>query len=546
MEIKRENIGRIALLDKAVSDLNKLIDNGDLSKKEAYGIIKRLNTDIKSAEGPIINVPKIQESIIYNYQFEDIVQSINYNYIYYAAELDLLNSVSKVVAAFIDGEIERARIILSDASDMVDILKVYMTATVKNANTIFVKKEDFNSSDFDITDGYITSKIGSEKSCSITGIDISTNGMVGNLLELENTVDKYRPLESYEVKFIDESSTFSNKARLKDKNENTVFEVEAYEVVDDKDTSIIPLVIKKGTLLNGINTYQEIKWNLAPSNGKLTCLIGIDSSTPFNILSINPNLNSDYQKVKSITVSKDGKTWYLIAEDVFLVAGINTFDERFSEYKGRGAFYIPYSGIMYARIEMEQDTPYIASIAHCLYHKEKETIPQMGEIWSVTNEDKTELFRSGTIKINDIELCKDAMAIDAKRWRISLKDIDLTAAKYSRESILETKPFSIGGNIAKVGISVKEIIPEGCSIKYELSHNNGISWNEINPIERNSNIEIISFSSSEKESKLKSMKYVKVDVLPTSLILRITIHTDKNSTPAIKNITINPVLSMEF
>lgn len=548
MEIKREHVGKVAILDKAVNELNELVSRKDISKAEALGIIRRLNKRLQEVHGEVVVVDKIQEdSLLYVEQLEDLVSSINYNYTYYAAEIDLLNSVAKVVSSYIDGEIERAKESLNKAADIIGVLKVYLESKSKNPHAISVTRDDLSGGDFSLFGNNITAKESSSKKSSVSSIDVRTNGMVGNLLELEKSVPIFTPLNDSDVKFIDERNIFNNKARLKDSSLNTVFELEAYEVDSAVAEQLILLDIKKRAITeeNRGASFVPVLWNKSPENNVLTATISVESSNTFNTITIEPNLINTYQKVRSITVSSAGENWTSIVEDVFLVPDINKFDENFSHQKGLGVFYVPLPDIRYAKIHLEQDTPYKTNIAHCFYHKEGETTPMYGEFWSVTNEDKLDFFKSDTIKVNNVELGKDAMAIPGKRWSISLSNISLSLNKYNRESVVETKEFHVNGKVLKLGLSSKEIIPDGCAVVYEISHDGGFTWTKINPIERTEGAEIISFSNNEFSSDLNSVKYVEVDSLPSSLRLRVTISTDRNKTPIISNLILNPIVSLE-
>ena len=555
MEVIREDVGKITLLNKIVNDLNILVSDNEITKVESFGILRRVNKLLSNITGEVIPVDKIEDdSIVVNSQFKDIVESINYNYVYYAAEIDLLNSMAKVIEAYIDGEIDKAKNAVNESSEILNILKTYLLAKTSNPFAINVIDDDIIGSQFGKEDEYIIAKKASSKNINITSLNVDTNGLVGNLLELESTVPTYDPLDDYEVKFIDERNVYSNKARLKDNNDSTIFELEAYKVKEEIENTLILLDIKKRVLGDNTNNYESIVWNKAPDNNVLTATVTIGTSSYFNTIQINPNLINSFQKVRSLSVSTNGRDWITVVENVFLVPDINAFDENYSEYRGNGIFYIPIGGVQFAKIIFEQDTPYETKIAHIHYHKENDPNPYYGEQWVVTNDDKQDHFRSETIRRTIInsngttsieELGKDAMAIEAKRWSISLKNIYTKLSKYERESFLETKTYRLKGKLLSVSISSNEIIPVGTSVKYELSHDEGLTWTMINPVHRSKGQEIISFSNNQTYIDNTAVKHIEVDTLPTSVKLRITINTDKNNTPTIKNIIINPVLSLE-
>ena len=546
MELVRENVGKVAILNQIIYDLNSLIENNEITKSESFGILRRVNKQLSSFDGEIIPVDKISyDSIITTSQIKDIVDSINYNYIYYAAEIDLLNSVSKVVSAYVDGEIDKAKEEISNTSTLVNIMKNYLTAKSNNIYAVQVLNSDMIG-DFDIIDNYIVSSVSSTKQTGISEINISTNGLIGNMLELDKSVELYTPLEDSEVLFIDEKNIFLNKARLKDTSEDTVFEVEAYKVLDNVVNDLLLLTIKKKY---EDSVYKTVDWNKAPENNILTLTVTLKTASQFNTIVVSPYLINTYQKVRSVSVSVDGVTWNTIAENIFLVPEINAFDERYSLYKGNGVFYNPFNSCQYAMIVFEQDTPYLTHIAHCLYHREGSTVSEPGEEWCVTTDNKTDFFKSDTITMYDglsyYELGKDAMAIEANRWSISLKEVKAINQQYNRETIITSKTYNFNGNILNVSIDTESIIPSGTSVKYELSHDDGVTWNKINPVSSSGGVEILSFSSSENYLDDTSVSVIQVDELPRSIKLRITIKTDKNNSPAIKNIIINPVLSME-
>lgn len=118
---------------------------------------------------------------------------------------------------------------------------------------------------------------------------------------------------------------------------------------------------------------------------------------------------------------------------------------------------------------------------------------------------------------------------DKIRWAIGIKELGLFSYKYSEVGEIVSAEFRFPAIVKKVSLKVDEIIPNKYPgnqkwIQYFVSHNNGLNWYRINPIDSSSNLSgqsfiprILNFNSQSIENDTDNDKFITTDKPVNSL-----------------------------
>ncbi len=237
----------------------------------------------------------------------------------------------------------------------------------------------------------------------------------------------------------------SNIAAMVDNNPDTWFEFE--RVVTKNQESPTPLVM-------------NISFNLGEPK-------------IINHIIVNPNNfgTRTVLNIESIDTSLDGQSFISIKDDIPIV-GYEVEDEEnvfrlapsTSKFAGQGVYTFTPRKVQFVKITLKQNEPYV-------------------------------ILTAGGEKL---------------RYAIGIRDITLKSLAFKSKGEVISKPFTVNDEIKKVMLEVTQtptVDSELTNIKYFVSHDDGVSWNQIQPkhISALSGIqstvpEIVNFNTSDSNS----------------------------------------------
>ena len=558
MNLVKENAGRTAVIARAVSELENLVENNEISPEIAYGVLKRMLRELKTTDGIIVEFPRMEkDAFIRTEDINELVRSANYNYLFYSTEVDIISAIGEMISSLIDGKITAATEACQRAADAIGNLKLYSQYKASNPNSVVISK-DMISTKHNIMDEYITANIISSSFCSINVDDVRTNGMLGNNLEFEENVPIGIPLSSSEIRFIDESNDSEKTNSLIDNDRNTLFETELYSIPNDIKKMIVPIKIEErifisdkiatssddwGTPVGSHYSLVPVEWHI--DDGELWTILILKSSNPISIIEIDPKINSAYQRIEFVQASTDGTDWYTIGGPTILAPNTSAFNDEEMTYRGKAIYSSHIANARYIKIKLTQDTFYTTIGAHAAFRHPTETIWIEGNPWNKSIKAKLDFFKEEQVPLKNSEFDKSSkfvFAIPLRRWVISLRNISAMYNKYSSSTIVETDKIEFNNFIERMSFSAVEKIPEGTNIKYSVTHDEE-TWIDIEPVERAGGREIIVYSSGGYTNpSLLGVTYVEVDEMPKTIRFRLEIISDGAKTPLFKSLIINPIL----
>lgn len=192
-----------------------------------------------------------------------------------------------------------------------------------------------------------------------------------------------------------------------------------------------------------------------------------------NHIIINPNNfgTRTVLNIESIDTSLDGQTFTSIKDDIPIV-GYEVEDEEnifrlapsTSKFAGQGVYTFTPRKVQFVKITLKQNEPYV-------------------------------ILTTGGEKL---------------RYAIGLRDITLKSLAFKGKGEILSKPFTVNDEIKKVMLEVTQtpvVDSELTNIKYFISHDDGVSWNQIQPkhLSALSGIqstvpEIVNFNTSDSNS----------------------------------------------
>lgn len=517
---------RNAVIAKLISGLST-----DTAKIAA---IKDLDRRLSEAKTPV-EIPRIVEKgWLRTEDLDDVVSAVEVNLTYVALMADLLRAAGAMSQALIDTRAQAADTATKEAEHYINDLLLYLAARKAGGDAIIVNPKDITG-DFSTFGGAIIPKVVSANRANIAVKSVNTNGFKGNLLEIDKNTDVGTSLQS--VKFIDPNGDRADAGQAFDEDEDSIFEVEALKIVDDEWIEFGVTKWISGVLTN-------ISWNEEPNGGKLIAeIVARVPGGRLSTLALVPDLsNTEKIDIDSVEFTKDDSSKWVSA------VGKSKAGRATGAYEGVDAgtalWVIPGGRAKNIKIRISQDTPYRTKVATADFVAHGTTTPLVPGVPLTDISSKRQYFTPSTsIQLGNKTLDRKIVARLADRWCIAIKSIDGRANEYTRSSTFQTDSYDLPAECERVAISVDEIIPDGCTVSYEISHD-GVTWSPISPVGRTSGREVVIFGSGGNANPIQDpgATFVQTDKPVKTLALRVLMTTRGTDAPAISNIAIHPLL----
>jgi hypothetical protein len=357
--------------------------------------------------------------------------------------------------------------------------------------------------------------------------------------------------------FVDPDDKNSSTGFIVDRLTDTLFEVESYQLKPSDE------VVQNENLYPGIlarilkydnNSLKPLDWNNGPFGGSLYLDLTLRGSSSYiSAIKIKfadrtdpSGMTIPMPSVERVDVSIDGSEWTPTnyrQEAVVLPSGADL------------VIHVNSTQASYVKIRFRQNISYstiIGTAAHWLIDK----ITGEGR-WLSTNEEpafivnvdkKTSWFNPSTgTDLQGNMILRKIFGVSASRYSISIREIVGESYQYKPISVAESKTYRFSEPIDRVMIRATEFIPEGCSVNYDISHDEGATWTSIYPIERSGqgSDSIVFSEGSLSNPNIQSATYVQVSEKPKSMKIRLKVNSQNNVSPSIQKVSIEPVFSRE-
>lgn len=286
---------------------------------------------------------------------------------------------------------------------------------------------------------------------------------------------------------------------LKDNNPMTWFE---YEMVD-----IIPKEYKKIKKYNIYYTTAEgnLRWCNHIEQLYMELLGGFKEPQYINRITMYPyfknsSTSSTSQKqvprLDYLRISQDGTEWRtLTPENFYLTDSYNLADP--DTYDTCTIWEFEPTLVQYIHLRMTADEPQQAiGIGHYFYLDT--TTDKRIDGPNPPLENPTIYDNSMDDAINRVS--RRLEVLEGKRWTFGIRDISYFLTTYLSDGSAESKSRVFDKNISYVTLTTEDFVPEGGLIRYYISADNGKTWAEIRPTNREATSEysanaVVSFNN---------------------------------------------------
>jgi hypothetical protein len=549
VDIKKYDDAKFIAVKRKIDILTKQVVAGEISPAIATGRLERFMHSLDISDGVIIELPRIAEdSFLRKEDLAYLAEALSTNYAVISSELDVAQAVTESVGELVKTRDTALKEACAEAAGAIDTVQAYIAARRKGAGSLNITPEVLTG-DFSYWGGAIGAKITGSRKVNFAIESVETNGIESNLLELDESVESGLSLEPSEIIFANNQlEPASSERSLLDKSVATYFEVEQYSIPPFvKDNNYVPMIIEREE--NGIlkpytwdvdsRTQLYLEMTFSVDGGKLSQFV------------INPFLEDAARvSVELIEACDDQGRWHIVDRNKILVPDVSTYIGSGYAFKGMGVWQMPMAQATMVRIRLKQDSPYQTIIAHAGYLQRTGANTLTGSAWVSgpayrIGASRASYFTPAPILFSDgRRIERHIIGIAAHRWTIPIREISGYSNSYAKTSVMTSSDFDLGGMCSATSISATEQIPEGCSILYELSPNQGRDWVELSPVERSSgDNEVLRFSSGGQSNPNRpGVKYLDVDAPVKNLRIRITIKSVDNISPTISSLSINPVM----
>lgn len=394
--------------------------------------------------------------------------------------------------------------------DRIDYDKITMSPlTIEGGNVTLPQKSKVSALD----DATAMILLGSRPN-TLAPVGALSNGYPGNSHEIvTSTKDFDTTGKSLSLNFVGASNNRSNYGAVLDNNPNTWFEFE--KVVP---TQLVNSVSEKDYGFSYKTAYDNYHyWTDELADGVLKLCLEINLNDVKTINAIDVAMYTPANRLaKTAKIAK------------ILVVDENNNSQNVS-YTHTGTFY-KFNAINARAVQLffEQDSSYTTEIGHIFYTKKylsedangyKQSvvnriaeannridgpIPWITEIGAVIEEDTTrsEVFYApftkespnlsvndtlsnlkAQIGIEDVEMGVER--IQAERYCIGIKDIQIYEAEFEEEGELITKPFYFENPLERISLNISEADGFNANwLNYDISIDDGITWYPIIPLHR--------------------------------------------------------------
>jgi hypothetical protein len=389
-----------------------------------------------------------------------------------------------------------------------------------------------------------------------------TNGQTGNFLEVGSDLDMMVALDGTLFRFIDPQDAHAIPSAITDGNDTSMFEVEGYvtpgqpaAIVNNRN--IMPdtrVKVERAVRSDGNITMTPVDWSHFESSDGLYAEVTMQiASGSVSAIKIKVAERTDIlgmsiplPSVERVDISLDGKTWTSVP---------SRYDAISSAAGGEIVVHVNSGTASFLRVRLRQSSPYLTTVANACHW----FIPKNGSdghwmmgdsepVYKIGLHGKADWFRPTILKDVDGNLIeRRVFAMPANRYSISIREVSAELYRYASETVVESQEYKMPAPVESVMLRVSEIVPDGTSISYEVSPDNGGSWIEIVPVERSGQgAEVILFSTGGYSNpNIKSAKYVSVKSYPTSLRVRARLSASDSKAPSFQNLSIEPTFSEE-
>jgi hypothetical protein len=536
--VGRIGAGKAAVIRMLAAELISKVRNGTATIDDIGPSVDALAKRINNG-GTLASLPRVEDgAFVRREDISDMIAAANLSYAYLTAEADTLEIVTKMIAYLANGRIDSAEAAVTTAADLVGNLQTYTKIRRGGANGIVVDLRNV-SGNCQFESGVLISQIKSSRSIKPQVVGVRTNGRPGNLIELNGNITLNTPLESYEISFVDPMGDRSRESALDDNDPSTIYEVEAIRI---NPSVLTASYIETPIRIPVEGGYEDIVVNQPPANNELWAEITIIVPNDSSMLQLIPALiNSQKIIVDSILVSSDGTDYKEIVRDFTITPETNAFVDEGGTNAGTGLFFLPSTKVNYIVLRLKTHDAYITKFAHATERNADGYVVPSAYDASTT---KAGYFSPQTTSSSGETRLREVVAIPGVRWSIPIRSLMLTKNEYESTSSFETETYRLASPCERVAISAVEDIPDGTSIQYEITHDDGRTWTPITPVERFGGKEIIVFGADTTGNPNSAQTtYVAVTSPVTSLRVRATYHSIVTATPALRNLTIQPMTS---
>lgn len=310
----------------------------------------------------------------------------------------------------------------------------------------------------------------------------------------------------YEKNYVNESDrekalNFGFKYQFNDTNNNK------------SNANYVDYGLAKGDLLD---------WADGPSGGILKLNIEFDLKSIKNINKINyipfdleGNKNHP-TLIKKVEISSDNNSWETVYPmNVIVASSANLENTNISGniLINEAQWAVDNKEVRYIRFSIEQSRAVDTKIGHTYYKTRRRTIRKVdpndpGKIIETiiggdrvegpmpTTSNPTKYYDPSFSIVEDSSLqdnlystlVKNVEIFQGKRWAIGIRDISIGQSEYSTYSEIISQEFKVNGTIDRISLEASSYIPESFPtgtlwIKYFISPDNGLSWNQISRIQ---------------------------------------------------------------
>ena len=496
-------------IDSLLSQINYDYNNGNIrTETEYYYKIKNMLSDFyNSLTKPIYKYrPAISTPISSDYN--SMIIEANKDMEYIIKDCETLGDF--VSQSFVDADLTRTMMSNELAYITKKITAIGESVTANQSLGTVIFTELFNdlemmsntnsarSCHVNTSDGILTLRQGAKSSISIAKVEIdnnNSNGFPGNT----HCVDTL----NNELHFIGQDELHHDINAIVDSNKDTWFEFELFSITDE---------VRKQCNSFGFDYNEGISWVNNEDILKLKIIIHLESVSKCSWITLTPYL-SEIKGVKNCILDKCEV--YTDSGNVYKISTAQAFDDTLvfpfppqnverieltfiqpSKYQTKiGHFY--YTSVdttnmsifqeydysdMFARIDGEKNSIGLLGIK---YDPNTKWITYASSIDKLptSNYIKDKLF---TLPENTISSKSNQEILDAYRYMIGIREVNITSCVFTDYSEYISKNFITNDVITSITLETKEYIPgnDPDILRYYISLNNGVTWHQIYPMHR--------------------------------------------------------------
>jgi hypothetical protein len=503
-------------IEEMTKVLMKKLDNTNLSEEERSAIISdTINSYFLTATSHSFTKRKLSKSSALiaddlDTTFEEIEMDLSVLY------KEMANITDGILKNF-NYAASQKRSLLSSIKELGSTIKEYGLITQGTTKNSIILSDNFN------TENNIDKDFGSGSKAFVhvsTGIvtlehkdsvNISSSGTIHNIVGngtpgnyhtiLSDNVSDLSNIVSSNSLFLSEKDAHDKEEKVLDKLPSTWYE---YQMIGMDDAQIA---------LH--SRYTDLSWVKSKKIGdklRMKMTIKLNSLQSINWININPYMPSGSSSkliIHSISTSPDGLIYSPIYNGgLVLNSELNTFPNTYdpnyvasdslanSKFTNQGVWNFPARDVQYIEIVIDQNESYQVKVGIPVYMRVIQKTSRRSTTETKTRIPEKEVpieiqnAAAGKYKISTTDYIEKTIEeVDAWRYCIGIKDINIYKYIFAKQSELISKLYEFEKPVKTVTLSVKEIIPQSMIkdiktrnnwIKYYISIND-VEWYEISP-----------------------------------------------------------------